>query len=98
MTENRFDRKHIRFRPDATAYAQIDKNADREEFLFEHTGLILEEAPMGGCGLVVHEMVGLQVSDIVRVKVGELAPLKAKVVWTKPLGDQVVRIGMKFLE
>lgn len=98
MTENRFDRKYIRFRPDANAYAQIDRDPDRGEFLFEYAGLILEESPMGGCGLVIHEMVGLQVGDIVRVKVGELAPLKAKVVWTKPLGDQVIRIGMKFLE
>lgn len=98
MSESRFDRKYIRFRPDANAYAQIDKDPERSEFSFEYAGLILEEAPMGGCGLVVHEMAGLTVGDVLRVKVGELAPLKAQVVWTKSLGDQVVRIGMKFLE
>lgn len=98
MAENRFDRKYIRFPPDANAYAQIDKDADRNEFLFEYAGLVLEESPLGGCGLVVHEMVGLTVGDVLRVKVGQLAPLKARVVWAKPLGDQVIRVGMKFLQ
>lgn len=98
MADKRLERKYIRFRPDPNAYAQIDKDPERGEFLFEYVGLILEEAPMGGCGLVVHEMAGLTVGDVLRVKVGELAPLKAQVVWTKSLGDQVVRVGMKFLE
>ncbi|NRA63904.1 MAG: hypothetical protein HRU19_05440 [Pseudobacteriovorax sp.] len=90
-------RRFIRAEPDLNQYAQIDPNVEGD-FSFVYAALIVEESPLGGCSIVCLESLKLAVDDIVRIKVGNMAPLKAEIVWSRPLDDQVVRCGIKFLE
>ena len=91
-------RKHIRFKPDPLAYALIDSREGASEFVPDHVALIADEAPMGGCGLIAGDIDHLQMHSICRVKLGELAPLRAEVVWRKAIDHSIVRIGFSFLE
>lgn len=91
-------RKHIRFKPDPLDVAFVAFNQNVSEFQPDMAALIIEEAPLGGCGLVIRFTEKLQVGDKCAVKVGRLSPLKAEVSWRKPLDNQVLRMGFKFLE
>jgi hypothetical protein len=91
-------RRHLRFRPDPMEYAQIAIQNLGTPFTPEMLALISEEAPMGGCGLVLLETPLLKVGDICRVKVGRIDPLRAEVVWRKAVEPGIIRLGMKFLE
>lgn len=91
-------RRHMRFRPDPMEFAQIAARNLASPFTPEIVALISEEAPMGGCGLVLMETPLLKVGDLCRVKVGRIDPLRAEVVWRKAVEPGIVRIGLKFLE
>ena len=91
-------RKHIRFKPDPLTYALIDKRPTDGDFVPDTIALIADEAPMGGCGLIVTDGDDLQMHAVCRVKLGELAPLKAVVVWRNPVDHSIVRVGFSFLE
>jgi hypothetical protein len=60
--------------------------------------MILEESPMGGCGLAMQITPDLKPGVKVRAKVGKLAPLLAEVVWVRVLDDRVMRVGLRYLE
>ena len=91
-------RKHLRFKPDPMDHAEIAIRRPGLPFAPEMVALISEEAPMGGCGLILVETPLLQVGDICRVKVGRIDPLGAEVVWRKPVEPGIIRIGLKFLD
>lgn len=91
-------RRHIRAKPDACDYVQIDKNPDNPDFHADAVALLVEEAPMGGCGIVCLKNVGLEKGQVYRVQVGRMAPLRAEVVWTKVLDGDILRAGLRFLE
>lgn len=98
MHEANNKRKHIRFKPDPMAYAEIDGDAGGHPFKPQTVGLIVNESPMGGCSIITLDYINLNVGDHCRVKVGELAPLLAEVVWKRLMDDHVIRFGFKFLE
>ena len=91
-------RRHLRFRPDPMEYAQIAVQSFRDPFTPELVALVSEEAPMGGCGLVLLETPLLKVGDICRVKVGRIDPLNAQVMWRQVVEPGIIRLGLKFLE
>jgi hypothetical protein len=91
-------RRHLRFRPDPLEYAEIAVRNLGAPFTPEMVALVSEEAPMGGCGLVLLETPLLTVGDICRVKVGRIEPLRAQVMWRKAVEPGIIRLGMKFLE
>ena len=91
-------RKHIRFKPDPLTYALIDSRGPRADFLPDTIALVADEAPMGGCGLIMTDGDHLQLHAVCRIKLGELAPLNAEVVWRKVVDPSIVRIGFSFLE
>lgn len=91
-------RRYLRFPPEPSEYAQIDKRVDGETFEFQYVALIVEESPVGGCGLVMLETVGLDVGDMCRIRLGSLEPLTAEIIWRKPLEGGIARYGVKFLE
>lgn len=93
-----YKRRYLRSKPDPKDYVQIDLDPNREEFNFQHVGLLVEESPMGGCGIICLAEVGLTDERIVCLKVGRMAPLKAQVVWCRKLDEDVFRYGLKFLE
>jgi hypothetical protein len=79
-------------------HAEIAIRSLDAPFTPDQVALISEEAPMGGCGLVLLETPLLQVGDLCRVKVGRIDPLRAEVVWRKAVEPGIIRLGMKFLE
>jgi hypothetical protein len=91
-------RRHVRFKPDPLDYALIDATLTDDKFTPSQVALIVEEAPMGGCGLVLLDIPALQSGTRCRVQVGRLAPLLAEVVWRKPIDAEIIRIGLRFLE
>jgi hypothetical protein len=91
-------RRHLRFRPDPTEYAEIAVQNLGAPFTPEMVALVSEEAPMGGCGLVLLETPLLKVGDICRVKVGRIDPLRAQVMWRQAVESGIIRLGLKFLE
>jgi len=91
-------RRHLRFRPDPMEYAEIAVRNLGTPFTPEMVALVSEEAPMGGCGLVLLETPLLKVGDLCRVKVGRIDPLRAQVMWRKAVEPGIIRLGMKFLE
>lgn len=93
-----FPRKHIRFSPDPTDYIKIDTQPSRSSFKAEYVGLIIDEAPMGGCGMACLNSIPLQVGDIVALQVGRLEPLRSEIVWVRDLDDKIRRFGIRFLE
>ncbi len=92
-------RKHIRFKPDKMAYASVDfSSGSKDSFDPETVAIIVEEAPMGGCGLVVCTQKEVKVDDSYIFKVGELSPLLGTVRWVKKLDEEIYKIGIEFLE
>jgi hypothetical protein len=92
-------RRRVRFRPDPLDYCQIDcRPGNLEPFAPDSVAILVDEEPMGGCGVVMLDTHRLEVGSHCRVKVGRLDPLRAKVVWRKPLEAGIVRLGFEFLE
>lgn len=98
VTPEQSKRKHIRFKPDPLTYALIDCRSMEGNFVPDMIALIADEAPMGGCGLIVTDGDHLQIHTMCRIKLGELSPLRAEVVWRKPVDSSIVRLGFSFLE
>ena len=95
--EERIKRRYIRFKPDPTDYAQIA--ADTEVgFEPNKVALIMEEAPMGGCSLIMLEASSFRVDEVYKVKLGRMDPVAAKVRWVQDVGDTVSKVGFEFLE
>lgn len=91
-------RKYIRFEPDPLDYALIDFKLNFGEFRPEIIALIVDEAPLGGCGLVIKKIDDLKIQQACVIKVGRMAPIAAEVAWFKKLEDDLMRIGIKYLE
>ena len=91
-------RDHIRSKPDPNDYVEVDLNADSSPFSSKFVALLVEEAPMGGCSFACLLEHGLEVGQVIRVKVGRMAELRAEIVWIRELDDQVTRYGVKYLE
>ncbi len=97
-------RKHVRFKPDPldVAYLQFAPNGDAKllpaNFKADCVAYIEELAPLGGCGLVLTDRPELAVNNEIRVELGPLAPLLAKIVYKRQLVGTLVRLGCQFLE
>lgn len=88
-------RKSVRFAPDALSVAQISfKN--RVSFKPELVALILNES-FTGCALLVNSDDKISTNDDVIVKLGEMSPMRARVVWSKNLEENIYKIGIKWL-
>ena len=98
MDSQKTRRRHLRFPPEPTEYAQIDKRVGEEPFEFQYVALIVEESPVGGCGLAMLEGAGLDVGDRCRIRLGGLEPVTAEVIWRKSLEGGIVRYGVRFLD
>ena len=92
-------RRSLRFPPDEGAVAWLDPSVheDKRNFKPMIAALVTDEA-LKGCGLVtlVHDWLREGVECMVQV--GELAPLRAQIRWVKDLNDNVLKIGVVFLE
>lgn len=91
-------RRHIRYRPDQLQHALVMLRADAEVFEPDEVALILDEAAMSGAQLVMRLRPGLDSGAMVVVQLGRLEPVRAEVVWARPIEKDLVRIGLRFLE
>jgi hypothetical protein len=92
-------RKSLRFPPDEGAVAWIDLSVceDKRDFKPSIPALVTDEA-LTGCGLITLFQEDLRVATECMVQVGDLAPLKAQIRWIKDLSDNVLKVGVVFLE
>ncbi len=90
-------RRYPRFASDPLEFALISLEPG-EEFTPNLVGLIADEHPYGGCGLVVRKPFSLKVGDRCRIQLGRLAPVLSELRWFKELDGDFLRLGFKFLE
>ena len=90
-------RQHVRFQPDPLDVAFIGKKVDGE-FSPELSAMILQEAPMGGCGLAMRITEEFQVGDECVLKLGKLDAYNAVVRWRKQVDEDLLKVGFQFLE
>ena len=98
--KNPVSRKHFRYKTlllSLEPFAFIDRDPENENFQPTISGLIINESH-GGCALVTSSGVTLKKGGIIKVKSGDLSPMKAEVRWRKKLDGDTVRIGLKYLE
>lgn len=90
-------RVSTRFNPDPLAYALIDFDGENKAFKPTTVGLIMNES-YTGCRLVVNTDEIIKVGMDIRIQVGKIGVLNAKIVWIKVLDESVVQIGVNLLE
>jgi hypothetical protein len=92
-------RRSLRFPPDEGAVAWIDPSVHEDKHAFKPTvaALVIDEA-LNGCGLITLAQDWLREGAECMVRVGQLAPLRAEIRWVKDLNDDVLKIGVVFLE
>lgn len=90
-------RKSIRFKPDLGSIALLDF-AVEGDFEPSVTGLICNES-YAGCALVfAADIFKLKAGHTIRVQPGAIGPMPAEVVWVKRLDEELVKVGLKYLE
>ena len=95
MNNNR--RKNTRFIPDPNTIVEIDVDVNGDNFSPSIKGIVTSES-YGGCAIAVQSGVNIKDQQIINVKVGDLAPMSAKIVWVKELDSDINKFGLKFLE
>lgn len=88
--------RSIRFQPDPLDHALIDFSND-EGFVPSAVALIINES-FTGCSLLIKTPLTLSPGNLIKVKVGRLDPLRAKIVWGKVMEEGVFKVGVQFLE
>lgn len=89
--------QHMRFKPDPMDAAMVDLKASTPAFEPTMSCLILNES-FSGCALVIPTAFPISEGTFMRVKVGRMEPLRAEVVWTQRLDDELLKVGIRFLE
>ena len=89
-------RKYIRFSPDplTVAYLALGSAAEFEPTL---VAVVINEA-YEGCSLLLNTDERFKKDQKIKIKVGQLPIMKAKIVWMKNLEESIHKIGVKFLD
>lgn len=90
--------RSIRFTPDPLDHALVAFDGHTRAFRPELIGLIYDEAPLNGCGLVLQDHPRLVIDALCVVKVGRMDPVAARVVWKTELRPKLVQVGLQYLE
>jgi hypothetical protein len=91
------DRKFIRFKPDDNALALIDLKTTGKDFTPSISALILNES-FSGCALVLASNDIIKTGTKIKIKIGNLSVMKAEIVWSKVLEENIQKVGVKILE
>lgn len=94
MPTQKTTRRAIRFESDENTLTLIDLNPS-EEFRPSVVGLNLDESSSGN-GVVILKRHLPEVSQQVKIQVGNLSPIEAQCVWIRDLDDHVARVGFAF--
>lgn len=90
-------RKYTRFTPELSTVAYIDYELKTARFEAMQSGLCFSES-YKGCGLILLKNKDLEAGQLVRVKIGELSPLTAEIMWIEKLDRDSIKVGFQFLE
>ena len=90
-------RKYPRYKPETDTFVTIETKGGGKAYTPNTGGLVFSES-YGGCGIVLLATNELQTGDICMAKIGPLHPMRAQVVWRTQLDNNVIKIGIKFLE
>lgn len=93
-------RAHMRFKPhEMECLVLVDTRTEalKDDFDPDVIGIALTES-RGGCSFVARVTNKLRMHDVVIIKVGELLPLYAEVVWRSNVDIELVKIGIKYRE
>lgn len=93
-SENQYKRKAIRFRPEDNTLVYL-KNLSHDDGEIDCIGLVSNEASKG-FGCIVLNAKAPEKGDECMVKVGELAAVKATVVYRNDLDDDAVKLGFEY--
>ena len=97
MSSDQHKRNSIRFKPDHNTLVYIKKLNKAGETQIDCIGLVTNEAGKG-FGCIVLKDNFPDVDSICIVKVGELSPLPAKVVYANAIDPDAVKLGFEFQE
>ena len=90
-------RKHLRFPPEDHKTMALLDAAPTRPFNPTYCGVVFSESA-GGCGVVLRFSNDLKIGQQLRVKVGELEPLLAKIAWIQVVDQDVMKVGIEILE
>jgi hypothetical protein len=92
-------RESRRFPPDEGTMAWIDTDVrgDKRDFKPTIAALVTDEA-LHGCGMVALAHDRFREEAECMVQVGDLAPLRSQIRWVRNLNNDVLRMGVRFLE
>lgn len=88
----------VRFAPDPLDHALLALDGVPGAFRPEMIGLICDEAPLNGAGLVLRDHPRLVPRTPCIVKVGRMDPVRAQIVWRRELPAGLVQLGLQYLE
>lgn len=89
-------RKATRYKPDPMTLGYLDLDGGKT-FKPTLVGIVINES-YSGCAAVVASDLVLKVGQKIRAKIGALDPMKAEIIWTKVLEENIQKIGIKLLE
>ena len=87
--------RSTRFQPDPLDSALLDFNFDASPFTPTAIGLIINES-YTGCSIVL-KTVDLKANQLLRVQVGRLGIMGAKLIWAKDVEEGLMKIVIQFL-
>ena len=99
MSGYKSTRSAIRYKPDPKSTAQVMFEVDSSGQWTPHVAaLIIDESALHGVQLVAISDLRFSEGAEVRVKLGDLDPIRGTIAWKKTSSDKVVLIGVKFTE
>jgi hypothetical protein len=87
----------IRFQPDPLDHALIDYNFDAKDFNPKAVALIMNES-FTGCNLIIKSFEDIKALQKIKVQVGRLGILPAKIAWVKKIEAHLYQVGVQFIE
>lgn len=86
-----------RFQPDPLDHALIDFNFEGKDFAPTAVALIMNES-YSGCNLIVKTKEPLTANHKLKIQVGRIGILTAKIAWVKEIDPHLLQVGVQFLE
>jgi hypothetical protein len=90
-------RFRIRFSPEVGAYAEIGNLDANDNFILEKAALIVDES-YSGIGLIIINDEKYIPGFECRLRIGNLGPIKGRVIWKKIIDEHAARIGINYLD
>lgn len=95
--EEKAPKRALRFKPDQGAFAKIGTSIKDGNVVIQRAALVLNES-YTGLGLVAKVSDQFKIGEETFVQVEPAGPMKCKIVWVKPVDDEIVRFGVEYLD